>query len=245
MNLLYSSSPNFDRRPLGTQITALVLHHTNMASAAEALARLCNPESKVSCHYLITIAGEIYQLVADCHRAWHAGLSSWRGQDKVNDYSIGIELDNPGDAPFPTPQISALVSLCQKLLNDHPHLEARNIVSHADIAPARKDDPNHFFPWQYLASQGIGLFPTYNATNQKPIWQLHDRHPKIKSIQKKLAAYGYHLNIHGEYDLLMEQTVTAFNRHFNPAAFTYCTEKTWSTASEAALAALVALQARY
>lgn len=235
MRLLTRHSPNFDARPLGTKITTIVMHHTNMESAHAALEHMCNPASKVSCHYLISITGKIFQLVPDLYRAWHAGLSSWRGQEKVNDYSIGIELDNCGNAHFPEVQINALLQLCKKLLSDHPHIEARNIVSHAEIAPDRKDDPNHFFPWQQLAQHGIGLFPNYDANDQTILWQRGDYHPEIKTIQQQLTDYGCKLDVHGTYDERMEQVVIAFNRRFNPLSFNMSTHNAWSTASAAAL----------
>jgi hypothetical protein len=107
-------SPNHDerRRP----ISMIVLHYTDMLSAEEAIARLCDPEAGVSCHYLVTKAGEVVRMVPEERRAWHAGRSYWRGITDVNDDSIGIELDNPvtptATNPFPTAQIDALIPLC-------------------------------------------------------------------------------------------------------------------------------------
>ncbi len=74
----------------------LILHYTGMASAAAALDRLCDPDAKVSAHYLIDEDGATFRLVDEARRAWHAGLSRWRGRDDINAVSIGIEMVNPG-----------------------------------------------------------------------------------------------------------------------------------------------------
>ena len=89
-------SPNHDERPAGTPVDILVLHYTGMRTADEALARLCDPEAKVSAHYTIGRDGRIFSHVPEDRRAWHAGLSFWAGERNVNARSIGIELVNPG-----------------------------------------------------------------------------------------------------------------------------------------------------
>jgi hypothetical protein len=90
------ASPNHDPRPEGAAIDTLVLHYTGMETAGAALARLTDPAAKGSAHYLIDEDGAVFALVAEDRRAWHAGVSRWRGQDDVNSRSIGIELVNPG-----------------------------------------------------------------------------------------------------------------------------------------------------
>ena len=97
-------SPNFDERAL--PITMAVIHYTEMLGAEAALERMCDPETKVSAHYLISEEGEVIRLVPEEKRAWHAGLSYWRGHKDVNSASIGIELDHPGHAPENGGQIS-------------------------------------------------------------------------------------------------------------------------------------------
>jgi N-acetylmuramoyl-L-alanine amidase len=139
----------------------VVLHYTDMASADAAVAWLCNPVSRVSCHYLITADGEVVQMVDEECRAWHAGVSGWDGTRDINHRSVGIELDNPGhrpDAPtFPDAQIAALLRLLDGIRSRWP-VPARNVVAHSDIAPTRKIDPGERFPWRRLADAGHALF---------------------------------------------------------------------------------------
>ena len=89
-------SPNAGPRAAGTPVDMLVVHYTEMASAAAALDWLCDPAARVSAHYLIAEDGTVHALVPEHRRAWHAGVSAWRGITDVNAHSIGIELDNPG-----------------------------------------------------------------------------------------------------------------------------------------------------
>jgi N-acetylmuramoyl-L-alanine amidase len=227
-------SPNFDCRPHGVTIDTLVLHHTNMKDADAALQRLCNPAAKVSCHYLITKHAEVIQLVEERYRAWHAGLSCWHGREAVNDFSLGIELDNSGNEPFPTKQIDALIVLCKEIFARHCIV---NVVSHAEIAPMRKDDPNYLFPWNTLAINGIGKFPTdsYDSNPYQLKWHYGDKSPEITKLQEKLLKYGFCLNVTGEFDLMTKQVVMAFNRRFNPRSFIQGSAECWSSEAEEAL----------
>ena len=157
-------SPNFDRRQ--GPIDILLLHYTGMQTAGAALARLCDPQAKVSCHWLIDEDGTIHRLVAEQHRAWHAGLSFWAGQRDINSRSIGIELVNPGHdwgyRPFPDAQMQALVTLATGILARHA-IPATRVLGHSDVAPTRKVDPGELFDWAWLAGQGIGLWPAVDA----------------------------------------------------------------------------------
>jgi N-acetylmuramoyl-L-alanine amidase len=94
--IIEKASPNFNDRPAGSPVDMLVLHYTGMTSTKEAIDRLCDPAAKVSAHYLIADDGTVYRMVPESRRAWHAGLSAWRGHRDVNGRSIGIELANPG-----------------------------------------------------------------------------------------------------------------------------------------------------
>jgi N-acetylmuramoyl-L-alanine amidase len=151
-------SPNWDERAL--PITMVVLHYTEMASAQDALARLTDAEAKVSAHYLISEAGEVIRLVEEDKRAWHAGLSYWRGHPDVNSASIGIELDHPGHAlgyrEFSEAQFDALVPLLARIVHDY-NIPRANVVGHSDVAPARKIDPGELFPWDRLAEYKLCL----------------------------------------------------------------------------------------
>lgn len=155
-------SPNHDARSADTPVDMLVLHYTGMQSGQAALDRLCDAGAKVSSHYCIEEDGTVWRLVPEDRRAWHAGVSSWRGAANVNARSIGIELVNPGHEwgyrPFPEPQMQALVELAQGILARHP-IPPRNVVGHSDVAPARKADPGELFDWRRLAGRGIGLCP--------------------------------------------------------------------------------------
>ncbi|MBL6945623.1 MAG: N-acetylmuramoyl-L-alanine amidase [Rhodospirillales bacterium] len=155
-------SPNFDDRPEVTAIDMLVLHYTGMPTANDALARLCDPAAQVGAHYMIDEDGTVHALIPEDKRAWHAGVSFWRGETDINGRSIGIELVNPGHEfgyrPFPDAQIEALILLAKGILRRHP-IPPRNVVGHSDIAPSRKTDPGELFDWKRLAAEGIGLWP--------------------------------------------------------------------------------------
>ncbi len=151
-------SPNWDERKL--PISMVVLHYTEMPSADAALERLIDPDSKVSAHYLISEAGEVIRLVEEDKRAWHAGVSFWRGHRDVNSASIGIELDHPGHAlgyrEFSEAQFEALVPLLARIVDEYG-IPRANVVGHSDVAPARKIDPGELFPWHRLAEYKLCL----------------------------------------------------------------------------------------
>ena len=151
-------SPNWNER--AEPISMVVLHYTEMESAAAALERMCDPTAEVSAHYLITEEGEVVRLVAEEKRAWHAGVSYWRGHTDVNGKSIGIELDHPGHAlgyrEFSEAQFEALVPLLARIVRTFD-IPRANVVGHSDVAPARKIDPGELFPWDRLAEYKLCL----------------------------------------------------------------------------------------
>ena len=151
-------SPNWNER--AEPISMVVLHYTEMESAAAALERMCDPTAEVSAHYLITEEGEVVRLVAEEKRAWHAGVSYWRGHTDVNGKSIGIELDHPGHAlgyrEFSEAQFEALVPLLARIVRTYD-IPRANVVGHSDVAPARKIDPGELFPWGRLAEYKLCL----------------------------------------------------------------------------------------
>ncbi len=163
-------SPNFDARVLPVSI--IVLHYTGMVDGPTAIARLCDPEAKVSAHYVVDEDGAVLRLVDEDKRAWHAGLSHWRDTDDVNSASIGIEIVNPGHEfgyrPFPAAQIASVIELVASVKQRHA-ITRGNIVGHSDIAPARKRDPGELFPWSALARLRLALpRPTHNLMD--PGW---------------------------------------------------------------------------
>jgi N-acetylmuramoyl-L-alanine amidase len=145
-------SPNWDERAL--PVSMVVLHYTEMESTEASLARLTDPEAKVSAHYLIGEDGEVISLVPESKRAWHAGASYWRGLRDVNSASIGIELQHPGHGlgyrDFAEAQIEALLPLLHRIVRRHD-IPRANVVGHSDVAPMRKIDPGELFPWERLA----------------------------------------------------------------------------------------------
>jgi len=170
MDMADCPSPNFDER--SASVSMLVLHYTGMPDADTAVARLCDPEARVSCHYLVHEDGRILRMVPEEKRAWHAGQSYWRGMQGINDVSIGIEIVNPGHEfgyrPFPEAQIEALIPLVADI-KERYGITRGNVVGHSDIAPRRKQDPGELFPWGKLARLRLALpRPTKNLMD--PNW---------------------------------------------------------------------------
>jgi N-acetylmuramoyl-L-alanine amidase len=205
-------SPNFDARPGNGRVDMLILHYTGMRTAEEALDRLCDPAAKVSAHYLIDEDGGVIRLVAEEKRAWHAGISSWRGRTDINGASIGIELVNPGHEfgyrRFPERQMAALNELARGILTRHP-VPPRHVIGHSDVAPLRKQDPGELFDWPRLARAGIGFWPDFTGDTA-------DKPPGLCEIQSSLAAIGYFCPQSGAQDTATIAAILAFQRHFRP-----------------------------
>lgn len=181
IEILDRPSPNFDARTRA--IDLVVLHYTGMQDAEIALARLTDPAplsgkypgpwqaqdidpatplGRVSAHYVVDEGGVVYRLVAEENRAWHAGFSSWEGEDDVNARAIGIEIVNGGHdfglPDFPDAQIEAVIALVGDILA-RLGLDAARVVGHSDVAPGRKLDPGEKFPWKQLAEAGVSVWP--------------------------------------------------------------------------------------
>jgi len=218
-DVAWRESSNCDERG-GAEIDMLVLHYTGMPSADGALDWLCSPESRVSSHYFIFEDGRIVQSVAEDRRAWHAGISNWRGNNDINARSIGIEIANPGHEhgyrPFPPEQVEAVVALCASVVTRFT-IPARNVVAHSDIAPARKQDPGELFPWRRLHEAGIGLFVEPAPERSGPGLPPGSPGAQVKRLQRGLAAYGYGIPQSGKFDEPTGKVVAAFQRHFRPA----------------------------
>jgi N-acetylmuramoyl-L-alanine amidase len=193
-------SPNQDERPAGTPVDTLILHYTGMRSGEEAIARLRDPAAKVSSHYVVEEDGTVFRLVPEQRRAFHAGVSQWRGNTLLNGRSIGIEIVNPGHEwgyrPFPALQMAAVCDLCLVILARHP-IPARNVVAHSDVAPDRKEDPGELFDWEGLAANGVGLWPRPDGAAEGDALAL-------------LGAIGYRT------DLPLDVLIRAFQRHWRP-----------------------------
>ncbi|WP_271077013.1 N-acetylmuramoyl-L-alanine amidase [Aurantiacibacter sp. MUD61] len=196
-------SPNCNDRAL--PIFMVVLHYTEMKPVETAIERMCDPEAQVSAHYCITEEGEVIRLVPEEKRAWHAGVSYWRGHKDVNSASIGIELDHPGHGlgyrGFADAQIEALVPLLHRIVKEHD-IPRANVVGHSDVAPARKIDPGELFPWDRLAEYKLCL-PRPEKLEQGDVFD------NDASFYLALERFGY--DITDGY-----KAVEAFQRRWRP-----------------------------
>jgi N-acetylmuramoyl-L-alanine amidase len=212
---------NFEPRREGMRPSILLLHYTGVATAAKAIAWLSQPESRVSCHYVIDEAGRITQMVAEEARAWHAGEASWAGETDINSASIGVEIHNPGHEmgypDFPEPQLCAVEALARDILARHP-IRPECVLAHSDVAPRRKIDPGEKFPWARLAAGGIGHWvPPAPLVEAEPGIGVGAAGPLFAEVQRLLQDYGYGIEPTGFVDGSTECVVKAFQRHFRPA----------------------------
>lgn len=242
-------SENFNSR-----VSVLVIHHTS-ADFEGSVNILTKPSSNsVSSHYLVPDPSdlsyknkklEVYELVAETDRSWHAGRSYWNGKTALNDTSIGIEIVNQTycvkpDAPqsgdstalnvrsakrfcfypdFPETQIEILKPLIDGILKRHPRITPTEIVGHSDIAPDRKIDPGPRFPWHRLYKLGYGAW--FDDDVAVKYWNrfLADPLP-IKNVQQALGAYGYKIEETGVLDTQTRNVLQAFQLHFRPSEIT-------------------------
>ncbi|MGZ0245868.1 MAG: N-acetylmuramoyl-L-alanine amidase, partial [Alphaproteobacteria bacterium] len=198
MDIIERFSPNMNDRPAGVIIDMVVLHYTGMKTGKAALDRLCDPDAKVSAHYLIDEDGTTYQMVAEDHRAWHAGFSHWSGAININDRSIGIEIVNPGHEfgyrAFPEAQMEAVEELLAQIVARHRISPAR-VVGHSDIAPTRKQDPGELLDWKRLADKGLSIWPAEPGNTIE-----------MADARRYLSNIGY------DPDAPLADVVTAFQR---------------------------------
>jgi len=164
LKTILNYSPNFNPKKRGSkQIKFIIFHYTGMKRESDALKRLTDIQSEVSCHYLIKDNGEIVKLVPDLYIAWHAGKSSWKNCRSLNQNSIGIEITNPGHEhgykKYTKKQITSLLKLSKFLIKKYKII-SNNFLGHSDIAALRKKDPGEKFPWEYLSKNKIGIWHT-------------------------------------------------------------------------------------
>lgn len=164
-------SPNYDVRPENIQPDLVVIHHISLPPSefnnkysshyiVDFFQNKLDPNvhpyfakiagQKVSSHFLITRSGELIQFVSTLNKAWHAGVSSFLGREKCNDFSIGIEFEGDGESAFEDAQYKTLTALVKRLSASYPNLQ---FAGHSDIAPDRKTDPGPFFDWQKLQKE--------------------------------------------------------------------------------------------
>ena len=164
------ASPNHDERPEGVMPELLIIHNislpprnfggpgiielfTNQLDPGEHPYYATIAALEVSSHLLIRRNGAVIQFVRCDHRAWHAGVSSWNGRERCNDFSIGIELEGTDEMPFTYAQYAKLIGVAQVLMRAYP---IRDAAGHSDVAPERKTDPGPFFNWKlFRASTGL------------------------------------------------------------------------------------------
>jgi len=178
-------SPNFNpKKRIFKQIKFIIFHYTGMRKESEAINRLTNIQSEVSCHYLIKNNGEIITMVPDLYISWHAGKSFWGKYKSLNQNSIGIEITNPGHEfnykKFSKKQISSLLKLSKFLIKKYK-INPKNILGHSDVAPDRKKDPGEKFPWKYLSQKKVGFWHT-----EKKKELIKNRKVKTNKVDKKL-----------------------------------------------------------
>ena len=157
-------SPNRDARPEGTVVSLVVVHgislppgefggddiarlFTNRLDSASHPSFATISHLRVSAHFLVRRDGELIQFVGCLDRAWHAGVSAWKGRERCNDFSIGIELEGTDTVPYAPAQYTMLARLIRALKRAFP---IEDIAGHSDIAPARKTDPGPAFDWARL-----------------------------------------------------------------------------------------------
>jgi N-acetylmuramoyl-L-alanine amidase len=223
-----------------SRVKYLIIHYTD-GSFETALAQLT--KGPVSAHYLIPqLQGTegskpvVLQLAPEERRAWHAGVSYWRGRTNINDSSIGIEIVNrgpggeaeePHDATwqpsawqsYPAAQIAAVKKLALDIIARH-HIKPDAVLGHSDIAPSRKLDPGPLFPWKELADAGIGAWP--DAATVSRYLAGRDPHEAVTNIallQAQLRQYGYDAPLTGQLDPGTVQILRAFQMHFRPSDY--------------------------
>ena len=211
-----------------SRVQYLIIHFTvgDFPSALKTLT-----EGPVSSHYLVTekqgdTPAKIYQLVDENRRAYHAGVSSWKGATMMNASSIGIEIVNPGGkrgpngwvfSDFEPEQIDRVVDLVKQIVARH-EIRPDRILGHSDIAPTRKNDPGPKFPWKRLADAGLIPWPDAKAVaTKKAAFEL--TLPPLKWFQEKLAQHGFSLPANGEQDKLTTDVISAFQQKYRPAKF--------------------------
>ncbi|WP_010488022.1 N-acetylmuramoyl-L-alanine amidase [Pseudomonas sp. S9] len=223
-----ASGPSIDKSYTatgqGSRVQYVVLHYTstNLPRSLELFTT-----TDVSSHYLIdSNPATIYQLVDENRRAWHAGVSSWKGRTWLNSTTIGIEMVNKGYTdtpsgqvwqPYTEAQIQALISLLKDIAK-RPALPLGSIIGHSDVAPQRKVDPGPYFPWKRLADEGLVPWPDANEVARKQA-QLAANLPNIAWFQHQLARQGYEIIENGQLDKQTLKVLAAFQMKYRPSNY--------------------------
>ena len=203
-------SLNFDLRK--KKISFLIFHYTETSDLEKAIRLLTNKKRKVSSHYVIDTNGNIFNLVDESKRAWHAGESMWKKSKDINSRSIGIEIVYPGEIlrkRYKKQQINSIIKLSLILKRKYKILD-KNILGHSDVAPNRKIDPGIYFPWEVLNKNSIGLWVKDRPDNSKL-----DKE-SLKLFLKNLKKLGYpYLQVNNTFDF-NKSIIESFHRHHLP-----------------------------
>ncbi len=207
-----------------SRVQFLILHFTG--ETWESSLKILT-EDKVSSHYLVRADPvQVYQLVDESQRAYHAGLSSWQGQTQLNAASIGIEIENLGDTQgpngieyhaYPKAQIDAVIALVKEIVTRHG-IRPDHVLGHSDIAPTRKVDPGPTFPWKRLADEGLILWPDPSAVTA---WRTsyEANLPDIAWFQAKLVQHGFAIPKTGALDAPTKQVLAVFQMKYRPSRY--------------------------
>jgi N-acetylmuramoyl-L-alanine amidase len=235
------SSEFFPAISQNERIRFLILHYTacDMKTAVKTLTT-----KEVSSHYLISdsLDNQIHLLVTEDKRAWHAGISHFKGMSNLNDISIGIEIVNLGFKTgildeflfyyFPDYQIKKIAALTKDIATRYK-IDPTFILGHSDIAPQRKYDPGPLFPWKKLYEEyGIGAW--YEEDMKSNFLSQYDpmmyNLPEFITLaQQNLLKYGYEIKITGKWDEQTKKVIQAFQFHFNPENYSGILDaETWA-----------------
>ena len=216
MNFIPLKSYNFSKKPRNDgKIKFLIIHYTGMQSMRASIKRLVSAKHKVSCHYLISREGKIFQMVNENKVAWHAGKSKWGNLENLNNNSIGIELVNKGHKfgyqKFSVKQINVLVKLCIRLKKKYK-IKNRFILGHSDIAQLRKSDPGEKFPWFNLKKRNLGIW--YSLGKQSFLLQKFSKREARKIFFKNLHKIGYRYFNKDKFSKTDKLIIKSFQRRF-------------------------------
>ena len=225
MKLIHKfKSLNYNERKTD-KINLIIIHYTALKSISESIKYLTSKKNKVSCHYIISQKGNVYSLVSEKKRAWHAGQSYWRENVDINSSSIGIELDyyaQSKDAIFSKVLINSLTELLMKIMSKYS-IPSENILAHSDISPYRKVDPGKNFPWNLLEEKKVA-FQIINLKKKSirliKYWFIKN---KFNSNEKKilfmLSYIGYDISLasinKSSFKILIMNYVSRFNHYKN------------------------------
>ena len=222
MKLIHKfKSPNFNERK-SNNINLIIIHYTALKTITDSINYLCDKRNKVSSHYLISKKGEIFNLVSEKKRAWHAGKSHWSADRDLNSSSIGIELDyapSTTDNKYNLKLINSLIILLKNIMSRY-EITAHNILGHSDIAPYRKIDPGIMFPWNLLEKKKVAfkIIKLKNINIIKNLikqWFLkHNLKSERKNILFMLSYIGYDVSLASKNKKYFNQLILIYSNRF-------------------------------